>query len=71
MAYKRKTRDEWILLAYYGPEYGWEEVLTEDTHAEIRLRLREYRANMPQYPYRIKKHRVPIKNFGGQSPREE
>lgn len=61
MAYKRKTRDEWILLTNYGYGDGWEEVLTEDTYGEIRLRLREYRHNMPQYPYRIKKRRVPIK----------
>lgn len=60
MAYKRKTRDEWILLTDYGYGDGWEEVLTETSYAEIRLRLREYRHNMPQYPYRIKKHRGPI-----------
>lgn len=56
--YVRKTRDEYILEANYGYGDGWEEVVTEDTYAEIRLRIKEYRANMPQYPYRIRKRRV-------------
>lgn len=61
MAYVRKTRDEWILMTNYGYGDGWEEVVSEDTCAEAKQRLREYRENMPQYPYHIIKHRVPIK----------
>lgn len=56
--YVRKTRDEYVLQTNYGYGDGWEDVVTEDTPGEIRLRLKEYRENMPQYPYRIKKRRV-------------
>lgn len=56
--YQRKTYDEWRLESNYGN--GWEEVLTESTYAEIKLRLREYRENAPEWPYRIVKRRVRI-----------
>lgn len=56
MTYQRKTRDEWHFLANYGG--GWEHELTEDTRAEARQRLREYRENAPYYAYRIVKRRV-------------
>lgn len=48
-------------MTNYGYGDGWEEVVSENTCAEAKQRLREYRENMPQYPYRIIKHRVPIK----------
>lgn len=57
MAYTRKTKDEWILLSNYG--YGWDEELTEDTYAEIRQRLKEYRENT-NGSFRISCRRVKI-----------
>lgn len=60
MAYQRKTKDEWRLLCNYGYGDGWEEVVTEETYAEIKLRKREYEENMPQYPYKIVKRRVKL-----------
>ena len=60
MAYQRTTRDVWGLETNYGYGDGWEEVLREYTAADIKKRLQEYRNNMPQYPYRIKKKREKI-----------
>ncbi len=60
MAYVRKTKDEYQLLCNYGYGDGWEEVLTEGTFKEAKERKKEYMENMPQYPYRIVKKRVPI-----------
>ena len=40
MAYTRKTTDEFILLCNYG--YGWEEILTEETKADVMDQLRTY-----------------------------
>ena len=34
--------------------------LTEDSQSEARKRKKEYMENQPEYPYRIKKVRVPI-----------
>lgn len=59
MAYQRKTRDVYQLLADYGTD-GWEYVLEENTLSEARKRLREYRENAPQYEYKIKKVRERI-----------
>lgn len=61
MAYIRKTQDEYQLFCNYGNGYGWEYVLAEDTLSEAKQRKREYMDNMPQYPYKIVKKRVPIK----------
>ncbi len=58
MKYIRKTRDEYAVQGYYGPEYGWEDVCTEDTRKEARERLKEYRENETQYPHRMIKRRV-------------
>lgn len=60
MAYIRKTRDEYWLLCNYGYGDGWEYVLSEDTVSEIKQRRKEYIENMPQYPYKIVKKRIPI-----------
>ena len=60
MSYTRKTRDEYRLMCNYGYGDGWEEVLTEESYAECKQRKREYQENMPQYPYKIVKRRVPI-----------
>ncbi len=70
MAYVRKTRDVWTVLAYTGHQfrgrsdsqsgYGWEEMTAELTYREARDRLREYRENQPQYRYklRLKRERI-------------
>jgi hypothetical protein len=60
MAYIRKTTDEYQLLANHGQ--GWEHETTEQTRAEIKERLKEYRANAPQYSYKIVTKRVKITN---------
>jgi hypothetical protein len=57
-AYLRTTRDEWQLWINYGQ--GWEHEISEDTWRELRERLKEYRANCPEYPVRAKKRRVKI-----------
>lgn len=58
MAYKRKTKDIYILLSNYG--YGWEEELEEETYKEAREQLKTYRENCPQFQFKIKKKRVKI-----------
>lgn len=60
MAYTRKTKDEYKLMCNYGYGDGWEEVLTEETYKDIKERKKEYMENMPQYPYKIIKKRVPL-----------
>lgn len=57
--YKRKTQDEFILLADYGQ--GFEEVTAESTRLEIRQRLKEYQQN-DSYArgFKIKKKRIKI-----------
>lgn len=58
MAYKRKTRDYWDIEGNYGQ--GWEAVTAEDTWAQARARLKEYRENEPGIPFRIKAKREKI-----------
>ena len=61
MSYKRKTADEYVLLANYG--YGWDEILTEDSAAEIRRRLTEYKQNTSA-ALKITKRRVSLSEKG-------
>jgi hypothetical protein len=56
----RKTRDVWRLYVNYGYGHGWEHELTEDSWREARERLREYRANCPEYPIKAVKGRERI-----------
>ena len=56
MPYQRKTKDEYQLHIDYGQ--GWEHEISEDTRAEIKARVREYRDNCPQYPVRVVKRRI-------------
>ena len=58
MKYQRKTQGEYQLFANYGQ--GWEIETIEETWAEIKARLREYRENAPQYSYKIVTKRVKI-----------
>lgn len=60
MAYQRKTKDEYWLMANYGYGHGWEEVLAEDTKAEAFKRKREYERNQPEYRYKVVKKRIKI-----------
>lgn len=53
-----KWRTEHIVQGYYSSSYGWEDETSEDTRKEALQRLREYRANMPQYPHRLIRRRV-------------
>ncbi len=58
MAYQRKTTDLFIIEGnYYGT---WEEETAETTRREGINRLKEYRANMPEYSHRLIKRREPI-----------
>lgn len=57
MAYTRKTVDVFDIEQYTGRQYGWEVVTSEENRREARERIKEYRANQPEYPVRIRKHR--------------
>jgi hypothetical protein len=59
MAYTRKTRDTYELQGNYGHGDGWECLTAEDSRAEIRQRLKEYRENEGGN-YRIVKKRERI-----------
>jgi len=60
MKYIRKTRDVYEVEANYGYGHGWESVTAEETYGAARERIREYRENMPEYPYRLKVRRERI-----------
>ena len=55
--YKRKTTDEYDIMADYGQ--GWELVNCETTRKDARRSVKEYREN-EGYPCKIVKHRVKI-----------
>ena len=58
MAYIRKTKDIFVLLANYGQ--GFEEEIIEYSYKDIKLRLKEYRDNCPQYRFTYKRKREKI-----------
>ena len=58
MPYVRTTRDEYLIEQDYG--YGYEEVCAEDSFKAARARSAEYRYNVPGFPVRIRKVRVPL-----------
>lgn len=60
MAYQRKTKDTWEVQANYGYGDGWECVGGGETRREALADLKDYRANAPEYPYRLKKVREKI-----------
>lgn len=62
-AYIRKTTDEYQVQGNYGYGYGYEEVASEETIKEARLRLKEYRENEPGILFRIVHKRVKIENI--------
>jgi hypothetical protein len=47
----RKYDYLFIVQGHYG--HGWEDETAEETRAEGRARLREYRANCSEYPHRL------------------
>ena len=53
MAYKRKTRDVFVIQGYYTSGYGWEDVVEEDSRKAGLEQLRAYRQNAPEYPYQM------------------
>jgi hypothetical protein len=60
VAYQRKTRDVWIIQQNWGFGDGWEDVSAEDSRADARRAVKEYRDNQPECPVRIKKTRERI-----------
>ena len=54
---QRVTETEYVIQGNYGA-FGWEDVTAERTRKEAYARLREYRANEPQYLHRIITHKV-------------
>lgn len=56
--YIRKTRDVFTVQGFYFGE--WEDETSEDTRREAIERLKEYRANMPEYSHRLIKTREAI-----------
>lgn len=60
MTYQRKTRDYWSIQQYTGSGYGWEEVSANETLKEAREALKEYRANQPEFPVRVRLKREKI-----------
>ena len=60
MTYQRKTRDYWD-IEQLTPQ-GWEVVNSEETNADRRRSIKEYRDNQPEYPVRSVKHRERIES---------
>ena len=60
MAYTRKTRDFWAVQQYTGRPHGWEDVSAAATYMEACETWKDYRANQPAYPVRIKLRREKI-----------
>lgn len=60
MAYIRKTEDLWIIETNYGFGHGREEVIAYSTRKDAIRGIKEYRQNMPEYPYYLRKKRVKI-----------
>lgn len=58
MPYIRKTYDEYEIQGYYGPQYGYEAVTTEETWKDAKAQLKCYRENERGVPFRIVKKRV-------------
>ena len=56
--YIRKTRDIFTVQGLYAG--NWEEETSETTRREGIARLKEYRANMPEYAHRLIKTREKI-----------
>lgn len=57
---ERKTKDSFEVRGDYGHGHGFEVVTAEETISEARERLREYRANEPGVPFKLKKVRERI-----------
>jgi hypothetical protein len=57
MAYQRKTQDYFEIQGFYGSQYGWEVVTSEETYKDAKTQIQCYRANEPNTSFRIKKRR--------------
>jgi hypothetical protein len=60
--YQRKTRDEYQVFTH--TLYGKEEVYASDDRKDARDRLKEYRANQPEFAHSLKKVRIRISEIG-------
>lgn len=49
---------EFEIQGYYSDGCGWETVTTEATMEEAREMLHCYDINEPQFPHRIRKHKI-------------
>jgi hypothetical protein len=56
--YTRKTQDEYEVQGFYTTQCGWECVTAASTYKEAKLRLREYRENLPGVSFRVVKKRI-------------
>lgn len=56
--YERKTKDEYQVHGHYA--HGWEEVTAEETRAEAKERLKEYRENEPGTAFKLVRKRVAL-----------
>lgn len=45
----------WETQGYYGKEYGWEMVTTDNTKSEALNSVKVYRDNEPQYRFRVRR----------------
>ena len=43
----------YVLQSNYGYGHGWEDIAASESFKEMRVNRKEYRENMPEYPYRI------------------
>ena len=48
----------WVLQADYGCGQGWEDEIEEETKAEALQRLKEYRAECKNTPYKFRIKRL-------------
>lgn len=55
----RATVPEYVVQSNYAHGHGWEDVAPEDSMREAKKRLKEYRANAPEFSYRLITRRVP------------
>lgn len=63
MPYIRKTRDEIEVQGNYGFGHGYECVCGAHDRREARALLRDYQANEPGVPFRIRTVRVKLESM--------
>jgi len=58
MAYKRKTRDYFVIQGDYG--FGFEDVSAESTWKDTKATLKAYRENEPNMAFKVLRKRESI-----------